>query len=350
MRIDVVPFLALAALLAALLVPGCKGECVLDVDCPGAYDICSGGRCGPPPQPDGSVAPDADADSDADLDADTDGDADGDSDTDADADSDADSGPQRKGAVRMSETEVSSIVSSSVSAFFWSEDSVVAAPCGASSATYGECTLTLTTFPSCDPMCEDGQVCAWSSSCTASECVTPVVPPTPIDAGVITIAGATHQTEVTCTPTDGVYACTIELASDFWAGGESLSVSAPGASFPAFAGEVAAPADLVMTFDPTTWTREDFRGGEDVALSWDGSDSGSSIEVTVGNATGTSSIRCTTADDGELAIPAAALAAMGDSTLYSVTVYRVSRVVLSEGMDGEVELTAARSGLARTVM
>jgi hypothetical protein len=352
MRIYAVLLALVALLVSGLFVSACDGECALDVDCENPYQVCSGGRCVDPPMPDGSIGPDGDADTDTDVDADsdTDVDADTDGDGDVDADADEDTGPTttRRGVVTMTETETSGFFSNVATVYFYEHDPAAPPACGVTVTDHGECTLTVTEAPSCEPACDAEQVCAWTADCSGGECVTPPDPTVPIDAGEVTIAGASHQGTVTCTPTDGVYSCSLDGAADWWIGGEDLTVSAPGAGFPAFSGTIAAPPDLTATVDTSGWTLDTFRGGEEVNITWDVPVLTEGVAVTVTTTVGI--IQCYTADDGDFAIPSSALAETTDSTMYSVSVSRSSRVTVNDGADGQVDLTTTGTGFTHAVV
>jgi len=77
--------------------------------------------------------------------------------------------------------------------------------------------------------------------CLLSTCTSP---PTPADAGVVTITGGAET--VTLTAQAGQYA-PVEGMRALWAGGEVLRFSAAGGAVPAFSGMVTAPPPLVVS-------------------------------------------------------------------------------------------------------
>lgn len=84
--------------------------------------------------------------------------------------------------------------------------------------------------------------------CILSTCTSP---PTPADAGVITITGGAEA--VTLTPQAGTYP-PAEGMRALWTGGEVLRFSAAGGTVPAFSGTVTAPPQVVVsTLGDAAW-------------------------------------------------------------------------------------------------
>jgi hypothetical protein len=114
---------------------------------------------------------------------------------------------------------------SNVSAAFWVGSPVSDPVC--STVTIGECVVS---------RCPEEQPgdCASGSSCG----------PQPASAGVISLTGG--SVPVSITPTDATYSSYIGNDSTLWTGGQTLTISAAGATVPAFSVNLAAPSQAII--------------------------------------------------------------------------------------------------------
>lgn len=244
------------------------------------------------------------------------------------------------GAVRLAEMQVSGEYSNSGDAVFFARLLEPRPWCGVTEYTFGECSgIAYGAPPSCEGMCDRSGFCGWNDDCTEGVCYYPST----LDAGEITIRGATHQPLVLFA-TDWEmtnYSCDVENIN-WWDGGDLLRVTATGSIFPQFSTEVTAPAVLSMLTDASGWTPATFDGSADLILEWDASEPADSIEIIVsGPATGlVSSVTCVTEDDGRFDVPSEALEALGSDGRFAVTVSRVSRTVVNENQENEVDVSA----------
>jgi hypothetical protein len=254
---------------------------------------------------------------------------------------------QRVGWVDLSETENSGMYFSNATAVFWHEPADGSPACGQSVSEFagGECTVTTSQAPTCTPACDGADVCAWRADCS-TECVAPDSVPPPLHAGDITVAGGSGQPAVTATLNSaGEYEFDLQ-ASDWWADGDAITVSAPGATFPAFAMKATAPAAPAVTTDVSTWTAADFVSGSDLSVEWTPGDGSHSVVVWL---MGEVPMICVTDDDGSFDVPADGIAAVGSPEFWLVAIDYSDAHMLNDGQDGEVKLTIGTSGASARV-
>lgn len=319
-----------------------------------ALAACGGGRARYVPLHEGPEG-DADADVDAELDADGDADAglepDGEADVDDDGEADADGEPQlpTRGLVLvLHEVDgAGGLVESSASVRFRFRRPMTW--CGYRFGFYGDCTTFAANQPSCDPACDEGQVCEWNGDCSAAACRPARHPAELFDAGEVSIDGASHQPEITCalSAEGGSYGCDVDAAADLWEGGDPIRASAPGLTFPAFAAEVTAPERLEVTTDTSAWSAATFDGTTGVTLEWNVETPAMAIEISL--ETATTSLSCLSSDSGSYTIPAEAIAALGSLEGLTVTALRSNAGIDNEARDGETKLYAETVGLSWTV-
>lgn len=302
----------------------------------GMWQACRGDGTGP--DGDGDV----DSDSDIDIDVDVDVDVDADSDGDSEDGGDADAGPILAGTVILAEARVDAgTFASSVSLSFRRTDDP---ECGVRREPVSdECTIETLLVPTCADTCGEGLTCAWDATCTAA-CL---APPVALNPGDIVISGASHQTRVDCpvSPETGVYTCSLATGSDFWEAGDTLTVAAPGATFPYFSVYTTAPAELTLLTNLDDLTPTRLNGSADLELEWYPGTGDTEVRVVIAATTdgGSRQLVCVTDDDGEIVIPAAALMALSTPappTSWTLVPARVSHSVTAEGRDGQVHLYA----------
>jgi hypothetical protein len=181
-----------------------------------------------------------------------------------------------------------------------------------------------------------------------------------LDGGTITVTTAVETFTLTVGPTgDGprYSGGTEEGRSEYYAGGETVSVSsAGGADVQAISGSVRTPEEPVIT--APSWSIGSSHSREDdLAVSWSGSASGSVVFVNIlpvrlfpdpGIADG-NSITCEVDDTGSFTVPAAALAYLpeggflGGASVALTVVRSVSSPTTGAGSDVVVNATASHT-------
>jgi hypothetical protein len=250
---------------------------------------------------------------------------------------------RRVGWVDLAETENSGLYFSNAMAQFWVEPADGGLACGRTVQTFanGECTLTTTESPSCQPACGTGNVCAFAADCSA-RCVPANAAPAVLQAGDITVSGGSGQPTVTGTlNAAGGYEFDLQ-ASDWWTPGDPITVSAPGATFPAFSVDTVAPPAPTMVTDLSTWTASMFTSGADIGVDWTPGDG--TFRVVVVLITDVV-LLCVTDDDGHFDVPAQGIAATGSNPAeWLVAVDFSRRELRNEGTDGEIKVTTGTTG------
>ncbi len=309
--------------------------------------------CGEEPV-DGDGDSDSDSDSDADMDIDIDADGDGDGDADGDADGDGDSDPTMVGVVSLIETMPTvGVFVNSAELSFWNvaDDDP---PCGEVRREFGECVMTVTTAPTCEPLCDVGMVCVWDALCTLGQCAVEEVTPT-LDAGEVSITGAAYQSPVNCSvAADSLnYTCNLLSNVDFWNPGDPMTVTGTGAVFPYFTAELSAPLDITMVTALSDFGAASLRGDTDLQLTWmPGGSSTMWISVTASTAGTPRTLKCMTDDDGSFAIPAAGLMSLGEEAevaRWMLSIQRSSLVTVPAGMTAEATVAATGTPITAVV-
>ena len=162
-------------------------------------------------------------------------------------------------------------------------------------------------------------------------------PTASLDAGSITIAGATTPLTLVRDTAADIYMTADEPPEDLFAPAAQLTVTATGATIPAFTGSVTAPAPLAGVVFPTAISR-----AAPPTITWT---AGTANEVWifmiayVGANTGTVMV-CRTTDTGSFGITPAAFAQLPVAASEAViSVYRLNKTVVNAGA-WEVSLLA----------
>jgi len=182
-------------------------------------------------------------------------------------------------------------------------------------------------------------------SCTVSTCPTaastdPAPPITNPDAGYITFASTQVGYSKELIPDSaGAYAGDVDTTL-LWAGGESVSLSAPGAEVPAFDATATMPIPLVVERSDLAADTDDgflpFDATQDLVLDFSNGKAGVTIQVSgssgySGQATSTALYCSFESAPGTLTVPAAALAALATMAYPVVYLYTVGRTDVSVG-------------------
>jgi hypothetical protein len=217
----------------------------------------------------------------------------------------------------------------------------VVVPVCADVQTFDQCSITTKPKLSCTPACGAGQVCVWKADCSAGQCVDSV----PLNAGEITVSGATHQDPLSCgysaTREPPGYECDVNTQQDVFDPGDQLHIVAQGDSFAAFEVDVEAPPDHSFTTDTDSWSAATFDGSADVPLRWDTTETADEFKMTLKGKTG--DLVCRFPDTGSFSIPKEGLTAIGG--VVQVDIHRQNKFVVNPGADGEVTILTV-SGLA----
>ncbi|MCC6995787.1 MAG: hypothetical protein IT370_14345 [Deltaproteobacteria bacterium] len=144
-------------------------------------------------------------------------------------------------------------------------------------------------------------------------------------AGVVQLTGLTQPLSLT-PATDGSYPASILQTTSLWAGGETLTASAPGASVPAFTTSVTTPRRITLsapTLPTGDWMID---RAQPIALTWSGA-TAEDIIVTLGVITlGPLELECVfPASAGSATLPAAALGLLPAGDAYYTMVSRTRR-------------------------
>lgn len=290
---------------------------------------------------DGDVQADAEATFDANADASADGDADERADAEEEADAEL-SPPRDVGAVSLFHQNMPppfGITNHAAVRLEHRPGGLRA--CGDTGETFGEGgACRLIALPPCPADCEPPLYCSWTADC-GGECLA-LNDYVHLEAGVVTITGATSQPNVTCAPGDDLeYECDLDTSGeDWWETGDALAVAAEGGGFPAFDLAVVAPAPIEPITDAWSWTPEDFDGLADLTFEWVGA--GADVfQLTLENGSGYR-LSCSVEDDGRFDIPAAGITALGAAAVWWQ--FEVSRFSLAQdrrGLDGEISIMAS---------
>jgi hypothetical protein len=172
--------------------------------------------------------------------------------------------------------------------------------------------------------------------CMVPGCNTPNL----ASAGVITVTGGS-MTITLPDPTSGRYAPYQNAMATFFAGGETLTVSASGGAVPAFATMVTTPGKVTVTAPtPTVMGIQSsltIERTRDLAFSWMGGGAGNvmisiSADASVGPGGGLTQAVCTfVATAGNGAIPAQALASFPMNGSGSFTVTTINSAMVTAG-------------------
>ncbi len=144
-------------------------------------------------------------------------------------------------------------------------------------------------------------------------------------AGVVQLTGLTQPLSLT-PATDGSYPASILQTTSLWAGGETLTASAPGASVPAFTTSVTTPRRITLsapTLPTGDWMID---RAQPIALTWSGA-TAEDLIVTLGVITlGPLELECVfPASAGSATLPAAALGLLPAGDAYYTMVSRTRR-------------------------
>lgn len=249
------------------------------------------------------------------------------------------------GWVDMAEAEIGGGFLNVVSAAFWVEpaDGEV---CGLSVQSFaaGECTITTVETPVCDTACGDDEVCMWTADCSGGECVAMAELPGPPEVGDISITGGSLYPTVTGTFSEENQAYEFDVPpGDWWDDGDTITVSAPGSTFPGFSVAVTAPTPPEVTTDTDAWTPDTFNGDADLPVEWVAGDNEWNTTIVV--ITDESMLLCVTEDDGRFDIPADGIAALGSSPqVWIVSIDYTAIAIANEGQAGETLISAGTSG------
>ena len=163
--------------------------------------------------------------------------------------------------------------------------------------------------------------------------------------------GATHRDPITCDrDADNQYTCT--GGTDLWEPWDLMMVtSSGGTDIPAFRLMTLAPDAVALESDTGAWTSQTLDGSSSLELTWQ--DQFPFFRVTflvaalafpspssVGGG-GTNTLRCVSMDDGQLEVPAAALAAVNEGARVKfVSIDRSYTMIKNAGGGGEITFSA----------
>lgn len=236
--------------------------------------------------------------------------------------------PAPSGELRIIETENGGII---YAAFHDGPE----LPTPAITTSVGECAVIVRPAPAlCDPACV-ASVCVAPDQCAPYRAE--------VSAGAITVTGLTAPTILT--PGDFGYVAAPTPGAALFADDATIEVVAAGDAEPAFAATLHGVAPLDAPFQNLTLV-----DGQDATVTWTAGPAGSgatiALDLVVGwhGAPYEARLHCETADDGELVIPGAAIAALPRASsgleAHPSTLARFTRAVVA-GAAGPIELTAS---------
>jgi hypothetical protein len=139
-----------------------------------------------------------------------------------------------------------------------------------------------------------------SGACKLEVCVAPPPAPPFASAGTLTLTGGTHT--LTVAPmANGSYSQLVDATQTLWSGGETLTLTASGATVPAFSTSVTAPAPIVVAAPaaPAGGAKLTVSRSSDLTFTWTGGGG-----ATVGG--GISAVYGSTAESVTCTVPASA--------------------------------------------
>jgi hypothetical protein len=226
------------------------------------------------------------------------------------------SGPVKSGYVFVSQSTFSGTSSHSVLASFSTTESV-SGQGGVSCATRteGACQVSTCTVAASDAGTPDAGAADAGSG------------PAFDSAGVVTLSGGQLAAPITLTPSgDDSYPFNSGAGAIF-AGGDSIKVSAAGATVPAFESTAAAPGDIVVTSPTFTSLQTTIDKAQPLDVAWTGGGAGNVAVTISGAGAQTVSIQCSfPASGGTGVVPAAALSDLGGSGAISISPSVVTKV------------------------
>lgn len=238
-------------------------------------------------------------------------------------------GPVKTGFVTLAQTKQSSLVTYAATAAFVTSprgNSGSEASCKVS--TEGACQVTTCTMGTSDAGVSDAAAAG----------------PTSESAGIVTLSGGKLASAVKLTPgAQNAYAPANGTSAAF-AAGDSVKVSAEGATVPAFEATAVAPGDITVTAPVFASFQTSFSKSKDLALSWTGGAAGNVNVALSTYGAKLVSVLCTfPANAGAGTVPAAALTDLDPSGPLGASI-SILPSVTSTVTAGDYKVTYTLSG------